>query len=228
VQELLAADPHAAFKKNLEGYLPLHSAGQNFCLKVFYLTGITLLHVNNLCIRCVVLCSVQVVQTVLEANPAAIQQTDAEGGLPIHHAANFNGNVEVLRYLHSAYPEGLTMAQPNGLTTVHLAASQNSSVAVLLYLIEAFPQAVLMQDLAGWLPLHCLLANKDMAESRVHCLQTLVAAMKKSVSASAPVPAPSEAHTNGNGEVATVEHSNLSSSTEANATIVIGNTEKKV
>jgi len=34
LRQLLTADPEAAFKRNFEGYLPLHSAGQNFCLEV--------------------------------------------------------------------------------------------------------------------------------------------------------------------------------------------------
>ena len=81
-----------------------------------------------------------------------VNATDRFNAVPLHHAAGFNSDVEVLQYLVA---QGANLGARNaaGYTPLHAAAHNNRNVAVLQYLIEQRVE-VNAKDNDGNTPLH--------------------------------------------------------------------------
>lgn len=95
----------------------------------------------------------EVVQQILEAVPAAATAADQHGCLPIHHAAQAEGDhADVVQLLLAAASDTATAVDRDGYTPLHFAASQGNS-AVVQNLLAAAPGTATAVDSRGATPL---------------------------------------------------------------------------
>ena len=117
---LLAALPaDAARRRNVKLQLPLHCA-----------------------------CSLLAAQRLLVLYPEAVQVADADGALPVHHAAGAAAT-ECLELLLQKHPSGAAAGDRHGWLPLHYAAA--STRAEVLAMLDGAPAA----NCEGFLPLHC-------------------------------------------------------------------------
>ena len=104
-----------------------------------------------------------VVTALVEANPAALGATDAEGKVPLHAAVQGRiASATEQSATQLAVVEALLVADPGasrardhwGRLPLHMATRRDSSAAVVRALLDAHPEAASAADEQGWLPLH--------------------------------------------------------------------------
>ena len=134
VKEILKEHPKAVFEANNEGLTPLHLA----------------------CTRG----SVECVELILKANPAAAAMYARNRGLPLHVAASAGalGRLdpksasEICQALVHAFPDGATRVDEEGRLPIHLAAESETGKEVIETLYIAFPGGIHHVDAGGRSP----------------------------------------------------------------------------
>jgi ankyrin repeat protein len=134
VKEILKEHPKAVFEANNEGLTPLHLA----------------------CTRG----SVECVELILKANPAAAAMYARNRGLPLHVAASAGalGRLdpksasEICQALVHAFPDAATRVDEEGRLPIHLAAESETGKEVIETLYIAFPGGIHHVDAGGRSP----------------------------------------------------------------------------
>jgi len=99
--------------------------------------------------------SVDIVQSLVECFPQALQCRDYHGDLPLHEACRAAQSLAVVTYLVEQYPAAVRVTGRNGATPLHLAcqaAAPSTAAAVIDYLVRAYPEALVVPTDAGDLP----------------------------------------------------------------------------
>jgi len=87
--------------------------------------------------------------------PAAVEQVDNLGWLPLHHAVRHDAPLEIIQLLVERYPEGVQVTDIQGSTLLHIACRHGSSGSVVNYLTRQLsPEATLAVDSNGFTSLH--------------------------------------------------------------------------
>ena len=114
-----------------------------------------------------------VVTALVEANPAALGATDAEGKVPLHAAVQGRiASATEQSATQLAVVEALLVADPGasrardhwGRLPLHMATRRDSSAAVVRALLDAHPEAASAADEQGWLPLHWAVKQRANGE----------------------------------------------------------------
>lgn len=96
----------------------------------------------------------------LLCDSGAAELSDRGGMLPMHYAAAYGSNADVLKVLADAFPESLSTKDNKGKTPMHLTmvnAHRDSSPEVLKFLLTtAGRETINLRDTEGNLPLHLL------------------------------------------------------------------------
>jgi len=155
VQAIVRALPHAAKVANKDGMYCLHLA-------------------------VAARATVDVVQTVYEAHPPALQLVDGvSGNLPLHEACTNKAALEVVVFLQQAWPTAVYKSNAAGNLPLHAAcvatpatfdSDNRPHFAVLWSLLEAWPDAVMRRNAAGETPYDVL---KESSPREVQSLQLL-------------------------------------------------------
>jgi len=95
-----------------------------------------------------------IVQWLLLKNPAAASQQNTKGAIPLHYAAYFHCDSDVVRHLLKEYPEGLSVPDCESNLPLHLALDWNgaqfaSRAAVLKQMIKLQPDMTI-RNAHGW------------------------------------------------------------------------------
>lgn len=94
---------------------------------------------------------------LLQAHPAAAEEKDSKGRLPLHVAAEWCDSEECMRLLLQAYPAAAQEKSPDGFLPLHLATRwKRTSEGCIRLLLQAYPAAAEEKCPDGWLPLHHL------------------------------------------------------------------------
>ena len=87
--------------------------------------------------------------------PAAVEQVDNLGWLPLHHAVRHDAPLEIIQLLVERYPEGVQVTDIQGSTLLHIACRHGSSGSVVNYLTRQLsPEATLAVDSNSFTSLH--------------------------------------------------------------------------
>ena len=97
--------------------------------------------------------ALDVIQDIVRARPGEVQARDADGWLPLHHAA-LNSSPEVVQCLAREHPQALHDRTPNGELPIHLAARRESPETAQFLAAES-PDTLLEKTDDLWTPLHC-------------------------------------------------------------------------
>lgn len=121
---------------------------------------------------CIYAANGDVVRTLLDDNPDAINKVAQNGRLPLHYAAAYGASREVIGLLVERYGLAARVADKRGLLPVHLACLQNASVEVVEILLQSFPGAVYIKTEKGSTPLDCIkvVPENDSNRKAVECL----------------------------------------------------------
>jgi ankyrin repeat protein len=93
------------------------------------------------------------IQGILNENPGAIQERDADGSNAVHCAACARSPLEVVELLARLRPEALReKTTRDGLTPLHVAAAHASDDEVVEFLIRSRPEALREKDANGNIP----------------------------------------------------------------------------
>ncbi|MDR0517651.1 MAG: ankyrin repeat domain-containing protein [Fibromonadaceae bacterium] len=113
------------------------------------------------------------VRYFVEQKGTDVNTKDADGWIPLHHAAKSNSNVEVLKYLVSQGAD--VNAKSNvGKIPLHYAAGDNSNVDVSKYLVSKGSDVNAESD-TGWTPLHSATLGSDPeAPSNIEAMKYLI------------------------------------------------------
>jgi len=96
-----------------------------------------------------------VITVLINAFPAAVRKTDADGNLPVTGAVSNGGSAEVVSALLTAYPASIKIKQgAEQHTLLHYAACSGQSHETAAALIKAWPGAAAERDADGNAPLH--------------------------------------------------------------------------
>jgi ankyrin repeat protein len=106
----------------------------------------------------------EVVQFLVERNPATLEMANDMGWLPLHYACSNKASLEVVQFLVERNPASLGMADTDGRLPLHFACSNKASVEGVQLLVERNPAALEMANDMGWLPLHYAWSNKAPLE----------------------------------------------------------------
>jgi ankyrin repeat protein len=94
---------------------------------------------------------------LLQAHPAAAEEKDSQGRLPLHVAAEWCDSEECMRLLLQAYPAAAQERSSDGFFPLHLATRwERTSEGCIRLLLQANPAAAEEKCPEGWLPLHHL------------------------------------------------------------------------
>jgi len=124
-----------------------------------------------------------VLQTLVQAWPAAARIRDKEGFLPLHHLCwSHETNVLLadVELLVAAWPYALRVATTKrGMLPLHVACQYQVSTDVILFLIESYPLAAKVRNKRGELPLHIMAAASEKLDVAV--LERLIQVWPSSV-----------------------------------------------
>jgi ankyrin repeat protein len=158
--------PAAVQRKGVYGYLPLHIECMNQCRSVVILKCIELypealaktavgdylpLHalLGNKS------STTEATLLMIEKHPAALQQRNTYGQLPLHIACRNRCRSTIISKCIELYPEALAMTDELGRLPLHIQLqSELSSVNDTLTMINKYPEALQHRDRDGNLPLH--------------------------------------------------------------------------
>jgi ankyrin repeat protein len=135
--------PRMACSKDNEGDLPLHYAAR-------YSE------------------SVEMIQFLLQAHPAATK-VRGEGSLVPLHNSFYNESdhrYEISKCLLEADPSAAKILNADGDTSFHMALDQECGTELLQQLIKAFPEGLETQNDIGYLPLHAACLSKDSPRNK--------------------------------------------------------------
>lgn len=94
--------------------------------------------------------SVQVIQTLIAANPTALERRQEPGGqLPLHAACTWGASAEVVHALLSSLPSSAEMKDFLSNLALHCACYSGADTAVIELLLRVYPQSVLPRNHQG-------------------------------------------------------------------------------
>lgn len=94
--------------------------------------------------------SVEVIKTLLTANPSALERRQEPGGqLPLHAACTWGASPEVVRALLTALPSCAEMKDFLSNLPLHCACYSGADTAVIESLLHVYPQSVLPRNHQG-------------------------------------------------------------------------------
>jgi ankyrin repeat protein len=137
VRQLLRFNPHAATIADDESYLPLHHASE-------------------------VGCGVEMMDVLLDANPAAAMAMTRKHDSALSLACTSNKSVDAVLRLIQANPKALTTKNDYGFAPLHcVCRAYQPRMGIVQALIEADPECVRLQTNAGETPVHLASSNSS-------------------------------------------------------------------
>ena len=103
----------------------------------------------------------EVIQSMVKWKEDMVSQRDADGTLPLMHAASYNEDDKVIKYFLSLYPEALKMKDNFNCYAIHYACFYGSLPGVKA-LLESDPALAYLEEGNGALPLHDAVQNKSV------------------------------------------------------------------
>lgn len=98
----------------------------------------------------------QLVQLLLDIDPSAVNISDQENYLPLHHACEVGCDSEIVRMLLTCGVKTAQALTRKRDTALSLACTSNTHVDTVKLLVEAFPDALSLKNNYGFAPLHCI------------------------------------------------------------------------
>ena len=193
IQMMIKYAPEVLEMKNINGWLPIHSA-------------------------CIDGASLEVVQCLLTASPSTIKVEDNDGRIPLHHACNRYGDVyllDVLNFLIESYPEGIhckdkygetpldyfadhklhERKDDKGMLALHHACKNGYSDHLIRFLIQVYPESINIKDNRRRTPLdyYTSFQGRQPCNEVIALLQP-VKKRKREIQVNPPSPVPIPAH----------------------------------
>ena len=106
------------------------------------------------------LCLPETYDLLLAYAPAAVNEADSKGCLPLHLAAG-DGSIDQVQRLLTAYPEAVNTADAQGKLPIHWAAMKESPTSVTEALLATNLSSVSQLDRNGKTPLHLIAKNNS-------------------------------------------------------------------
>jgi len=103
--------------------------------------------------------SLDTVEAVYDAFPAAIKETDWWIGTPYHYAAAYGSQPEIVRFLLRKDSKGVDAINYYGRTALHMGALFKAPVQSMELLCNKYPMACQIKDKDGYIPLHLACEN---------------------------------------------------------------------
>lgn len=103
--------------------------------------------------------SIDTVEAVYDAFPAAIKETDWWIGTPYHYAGAYGSPPDLVRFLTKKDPKGVEAINYYGRTALHMGAIFKAPVQSMEILCNKFPKACQIKDKDGYIPLHLACEN---------------------------------------------------------------------
>jgi hypothetical protein len=98
--------------------------------------------------------TVDIIETLIDANESAITLKGNGGSLPLHYACATGASTEVIQYLVSNYPEAVSTTEDNERALpLHFACKIGVSEDAFMLLLTHYPQGAAIRDYFGRLPL---------------------------------------------------------------------------
>jgi ankyrin repeat protein len=88
--------------------------------------------------------SLEMVQVLVERNPAALEAANNAGNLPLHYACLYKAPLEAVQFLVERNPATAGMVDTSGAFPFDIACHQEASLEVLRVLVERTPATVKM------------------------------------------------------------------------------------
>ena len=95
-------------------------------------------------------CPLWLLDSLIDANPAAVNSKNEFGMLPIRVAIRSNCGTAVVKALIRENPENVKCFGVSGKTCLHLACLYNADLELIEKLIEIWPEAAEWRDRDGW------------------------------------------------------------------------------
>jgi len=108
--------------------------------------------------------SLDTVESVYDAFPAAIKETDWWIGTPFHYAGAYKAPAEIVEFLIRRDPKGIEATNYYGRTALHMGALYQAPTRSMLILCKKYPMAARIKDKDGRIPLHLACENDAPAE----------------------------------------------------------------
>jgi ankyrin repeat protein len=173
VNDIAEAAPEVASFADTHGWLPLHHACANgastavleILIKAYPEGKLIQDNQNRTPLHFYATCNTDKPEIMTKkvrilCDNGAAELADRGGMLPMHYAAAYGTNADVLKVLADAFPESLSTKDNKGKTPMHLTmvnAHRDSSPEVLKFLLDtAGRETINLRDTDGNLPLHLL------------------------------------------------------------------------
>jgi hypothetical protein len=173
VNDITEAAPEVASFADTHGWLPLHHACANgasiavleILINAYPESKLIQDNQNRTPLHFYATCNTDQPEVMtrkvrLLCDNGAAELSDRGGMLPMHYAAAYGTNANVLKVLADAFPESLSTKDNKGKTPMHLTmvnAHRDSSPEVLKFLLDtAGRETINLRDSEGNLPLHLL------------------------------------------------------------------------
>lgn len=102
-----------------------------------------------------------IIELLLQENPASASQTALYGRLPIHYASAGDVDPNVIRNLLRYYPFGARCQDKHEWLPIHLACLQGACSESVSVLLDSFPESVHLKTKKGNTPRQCAAVLKD-------------------------------------------------------------------
>ncbi len=99
-------------------------------------------------------------QVLVQGWPDAVSEQDQHGYLPLHHACEYDGADDVIRFLVRSCPDSCQVPTKDGQLPLHLACGRKSPAVI-------YPHAVRFKDKSLQLPLHIACMRESACASEV-------------------------------------------------------------
>lgn len=96
--------------------------------------------------------------------PEALSDADKEGWIPLHHACQNSGSVELIQCLILRYAGGLREKTFRGSLPLHCAAEKNNNIIIISYLLSQYSNGASEKGNNNLLPLHCTVRGNSNFE----------------------------------------------------------------
>lgn len=108
--------------------------------------------------------SLDTVEAVYDAFPAAVKESDWWIGTPYHYAGAYGANAEIVRFLLQKNPKGVEATNYFGRTALHMGALFKAPIQSMELLCNKYPMACQIKDKDGYIPLHLACENGASAD----------------------------------------------------------------
>jgi ankyrin repeat protein len=118
---------------------------------------------------------------MIEEYPAALQQKNGEGQLPLHIECNNQCRSSIISKCVELYPDALTIAANEGYLPLHwLLWNKSSTIQDALMMVEKYPAALQHQNDYDYLPLHIECNNRCRSAIILKCVELYPESLSKS------------------------------------------------